>query len=323
MTNKFSSLFSNRRFSLWLGVFCAVSVVFSFWLLMFRIPAIRREAQQSFYHQYPLLDPARNFVAQDDFIVNLQPLREELRDLVKWEYPRSVSLYFEFLNTGANIAINQDLNVWPASLPKVPMAMAVLKKVEQGVWSMGQKFELLESDKDANYGSLFNVPSGTILSLERLLSEMLSRSDNTAYKVFLRNVSTRELDDVILELGLEDLFTEDGLVSSKEYSRLFRSIYTSSFLKREYSTRILELLAKSDFKDFLASGLPSEIIFPHKFGIDRTRDAYLDAGIVYVPDRPYLITVAVQGEGGPGEEEKVREFMKEVSRKAYEYISAQ
>jgi hypothetical protein len=281
---------------------------------------VRDNSIDNLKNQYPLIDPTRNFISQEDFIVNLQPLRESLRNLVRWQYPRQVSVYFEFLNTGANIAINQDIKVWPASFPKVPMAMAVLKKVEDGIWSTNQKFELLEQDKDKNYGTLFNSPTGSVFSLEDLLREILVYSDNTAYRIFLRNVNSKELDRVVAELGLNDLFTEEGLVSSKEYSRLFRSLYVSSFLKRESSEKILTLLSHVDFKNFLAHGIPDGVIFSHKFGIDRTKHAYLDSGIVYVPNRPYLITVAIQGNGSPEEEEEVGKFMKEIAEQTYKYV---
>ncbi len=130
--------------------------------------------------EYPLIDPARNFIAQENFIVNLQPLREELRDLVRWEHPRQVSLYFEFLNSGANISINQDVRVWPASLPKVPMALAVAKKIERGEWELTDKFSIQEDDRDSRYGRLAGVPAGTVFTVEELLKAMLKDSDNTA-----------------------------------------------------------------------------------------------------------------------------------------------
>jgi beta-lactamase class A len=274
-----------------------------------------------FKNEHPLLDPARNFIAQEDFIINLQPLREELKRIVGEQQVLQFSVYFEFLNTGANIAINPDINIWPASLPKVPMAMAVMKKVEDGDWSMDKKFKLIEEDKDPRYGNLFNSPVGREFSLEDLLRETLVYSDNTAYQIFLRNVTSEDLDKIVEQMGLDKLFTDSGLVSAKEYSRLFRALYTSSFLNRDNSELILGFLGKARFDEFIVKSLPEEVIYAHKFGIDRTEHAYLDSGIVYVPNRPYLISVAIQGTGAAGEEEKVEIFMREIGGKIYEYIS--
>ena len=144
-------------------ILVALSVIGGGWLFVWRDNSI-----VEFKNEHPLLDPARNFIAQEDFIINLQPLREELKKIVSRHSTLQISLYFEFLNTGANIAINPDINIWPASLPKVPMAMAVMKKVEYGDWSINKKFELTEKDRDPRYGNLFNSPVGREFSLEDL-----------------------------------------------------------------------------------------------------------------------------------------------------------
>lgn len=293
-----------------------INLLFAGWFF-----GIRDNSIVNFKNNFPLIDPSRSFISQDNFIINLQPLRVELRKLVTEQKSKNISLYFEFLNTGANIAINQDIKVWPASFPKVPMAMAVVKKIEEGAWSFDREFQLLEQDKDPNYGTLFNSPIGFNFKLNDLLRNMLVYSDNTAYRIFLRSVSNKELDRIVSELGLDELFTEDGLVSAKEYSRLFRSLYTSSFLNRENSEIILDFLAQAKFDNFIGSGIPEGIIYSHKFGIDNTKGAYLDSGIVYVYNRPYLITAAVQGDRSPGEEEEINKFMKEVGEKTYKYIS--
>jgi len=139
--------------------------------------------------------------------------------------------------------------------------------------------------------------------------------------MLLRNIEFKELMEVVNELGLEDLFTKEGLVSAKEYSRLFRALYVSSFLQRTNSQILLTLLGQSDYKDFLASGIPQGTVFSHKFGIDRDIHAYLDSGIVYASGRPYLISVAMKGRGTAGEEEKMKGIMKEISEKTYAYVT--
>lgn len=270
--------------------------------------------------KYPFIDVARNFIPQEDFIVNIQPLREDLNKLVAEMGPDNISLYFEFLNTGANISINPNLDVWPASLPKVPVAMSVMKKVERGEWGLNSELVLFEQDKDMNYGDLWKRPVGTRLTVEELLREMLVNSDNTAYKMFVRNLNFEELYAVVDEVGIAELFTKDGTISAKEYSRLFRALYISSFLKRENSQKILELLTEGEFRGFLSQGVPDEVKFSHKFGEDNKIQAYLDSGIVYVPSRPYIISVAINAKEIGGKE-KVEEIMKLVSEKAYTYVT--
>lgn len=277
---------------------------------------------------YPLIDISRNFVPQEHFLTNIQPLREKIKEMAKEFGAESVSIYIEYLDTGANISINPDTYVWPASLTKVPLAMAVVKKIEKGDWVFGSELVLMPGDSNDKSGDkenpLSEYPVGTRFSVERLLEELLTNSDNTAYYILLRNLHQDDLKEVIQALGMEVLFTKEGKISAKEYSRILRSLYTASFLSRENSQKILKWLSASPFDDFLVAGVGKNILFPHKYGVDDALKAYSDSGIVYLPNRPYIISVMVQGNpNGPYEEEREKAalFMKEISKEVYEYFS--
>lgn len=291
-------------------------------VLAFGWPSISvRFSENNIFKSYPLIDKARSYTDQEHFIVNIQPLRDRLREIVADNGPDSISLYFEFLNTGANISINPELKIWPASLAKLPLAMDVMKKIEAGSWGLDTKLKISEMDRNELSGSLFLNPTGTEFTVEELLKEMLISSDNTAFGIFSHNMTEEERRRIIEETGLEDLFNEDGKVGSKEYSRLLRVLYTSSFLERESSSFILELLAESDFDQYLSKGLDEGVYFSNKYGKNINLHVYSDSGIVYVPDRPYILTVMVEGDRTPEEEKKVKALMKEISSEAYVYIS--
>lgn len=297
-------------------IFFVANIALLAWLTI-----VPRSSKINFDNPYPLIDPARSFTAQENFIVNLQPLRQELRELVQKEGPTSITLYFEVLNTGANISINTDLKIWPASLVKLPLAMAVMKKIESGGWGLDTQLALTEEDRDPEVGFLFAHPTGTRFSIERLLDEVLSHSDNTAYHILLRNMGTSELQPIINETGLDELFNDEGFFSAKEYARLYRSLYTSSFLQRANSSKILEWLSQTDFDRYLAAGIDENVRFANKWGMNPQFHAFLDSGIAYVPDQPYILVVMVQGDQSENEEEKVEAIMKEISSKAYQYIT--
>lgn len=285
--------------------------------------------QQLFLDAYPLIDPNRSLIDQENFIVNLQPLRDDLRGFVDAYTDGSVSLYVEFLNTGANISINPDNYIFPASLIKLHLAMAAMKKVEDGVWRLNNELILTGADKDDKSGSsaspLWENPVGTGFTIEKLLEELLVNSDNTAHNILYRNMHFDDIRAVMEELGLEELFTDGGKMSAKEYSRLFRSLYNASYLNRKDSQAILQWLDESIFDEYLSNPIPKNVPFSHKYGENVDFRVYSDAGIVYIPNRPYLITVMVQGRPEKDWEEDERsaqEFMRVVSRRAYEYFSS-
>jgi len=273
-------------------------------------------AKQDGHQKYPLIDVARNYIPQEHFIVNIQPLREQLQKIVKDNGPDNVSIYFETLNSGANIQINNDTRYYPASLVKLPAAMVVMKKIEKGQWHLDNRLVLLDQDKDSRFGMLYKQPVGTSFSIEELLQALLLQSDDTAHHIIMRNLSEDELNDLKNNTGLNDLFNEKGEISAKEYSRMFRSLYESSYLERASSQQILQWLSQTPFNDMLASGLPKGTIFAHKIGEDDVNKNYLDSGIVYLPNRPYMLTVMIKQH----DQNKANDIMRQISHATYNYI---
>lgn len=305
-------------------------------LIMTNITAIlwylyetRPEAIRSIENPYPLLDPSRSFIAQEHFLSTINPLRERVREMVDQYEDGDVSVYVEYLNTGANISINPEKYIWPASLTKVPLALAVIKKIENREWEYHSELVLLKGDANRFSGDsknpLSEYPIGTRFTIEKLLEELLVNSDNTAYFMFLRNLHEDDLRGVVVNLGMDKLFTPEGRISAKEYTRILRALYTASFLNRENSQRVLKWLDKSSFEEFLSSGLPDNIMFSHKFGEDDTLRVYSDSGIVYVKNRPYMIAAMVQGnKDKPHEDEQRRAaaFMRSLSSEVYAFFSS-
>ena len=81
---------------------------------------------------YPLIDPARNLIGQEHFFSTIEPLRKALKSYVQSEKIEA-TIYVEYLNTGANIHINPEGRYWPASLTKLPIAIATMSTIEKGL----------------------------------------------------------------------------------------------------------------------------------------------------------------------------------------------
>lgn len=283
---------------------------------------IKKEpSMDQFKSEYPLIDISRNLIPQEHFINTLQPVRDYLNELVEKNAPNHISIYLEYLNTGANISINQDLRIFPASLIKVPLALAVMKKVEKGDWSLTNELVVMKEDRDYLWGDMHKNPIGTRVTIENLLEEMLINSDNTAYRMFYRNLSMDELQDVLYATGLEDLFNEEGKITAKEYTRLFRVLYVSSYLNRENSEKILDLLSKTSYDEYLGQGVPDTVTFSHKIGENDEEGVVLDSGIIYVENRPYLFSMLIDYKNSGLGREKALNIFKDASDKVYKYVS--
>ncbi|OGD56355.1 hypothetical protein A2V71_01410 [Candidatus Berkelbacteria bacterium RBG_13_40_8] len=297
---------------------------------IFYIPSIKNKIY-NFSNQHPLINPSASLIDKKNLLVNFQPLRESLTQKYAKRDDYLVSLYFEYLPTGANISINKDDEIWPASLIKIPVAMAVMKKIENQEWKLKNELVILDEDKSSEFGNLYKEPAGTTMTIEEFLKESLVNSDNTAHFVLLRNIENDELEDVYVHLGLDDIISAlkkspdeeslDNRITAKRYSVFFRSLYNSTYLTPEYSQKFLEILREAP-KEYLSSGLPDDTIFVHKTGIRTDEAVYTDAGIIYIPNRPYLLTVMIQKKDKTSApKEEINNLFKDISGEIYDYVS--
>lgn len=277
------------------------------------------------------LNPALAVLDKRNLIVDFQPLREKLQ---KYEDRQdyTISVYFEYFPTGANIATHKDVKLWPASLIKIPVAMAAMKKVQDKDWTLDNELVILDQDKDSEFGDMYKEDTGTTHTIRRFFEESLINSDNTAHFVLLRNLEGGELEEVFVHLGMDDVIEGlkrnkkdvedvDNRITAKRYSIFFRSLYNATYLNQEYSQLFLSILQRAP-KEQLSLGLPEDIVFVHKTGIRIDEKVMADSGIVYVPGRPYLLTVMIsQNKKGDFDKEEIQRIFKEISEEVYRYVS--
>src|SRR3989344_2078677 len=131
---------SLKRLIIGLGIFSAILLATNIWTLAVYAPSKQGSTISDSKNKYPLLDPSRGTYDRADRIINFQPLRDYFD---KYEADSNISIYFEYLPTGASISINKDAEFYPASLLKVPVAMTVAKKIEKGEWKWTNELVLL------------------------------------------------------------------------------------------------------------------------------------------------------------------------------------
>lgn len=274
--------------------------------------------------KYPLLDLSRNYIDQKYFLVNFTPLRDQLENYLNAQSDYQISLYFEYLHTGSFIWLNQQLRTPPASLTKVPVAMVMYKEIEQGKRSLSDEHILTAADKDPRWGSLHQQPVGTPLTWQHLIEASLQNSDNTAHKILYDTITTESAQSFAQSVGATELFDKNGNTSVREIGRLFRSLYTASYLNRAHSQQILQYLQSSSYDQLLKYQSPHSIA--SKYGIDINQGVYNEAGIVYLPHSPYLIAVLIQSKQGsiiPEPESKARSVMQSIRQQITDYITTQ
>lgn len=270
--------------------------------------------------KYPLLAKRifnENF---NDILLNFLELRSELRSTTQpWQ--DSFSLYFEYLPTGTSININGTKEFYQASLFKLPVAMAYYHQLERLKNREDKTVEIREIDIDSEFGDLWKKGVGHKIKMSEAIRLALVESDNTAIKLVVPRITEDDFNAVYEALDI-DLHTDGSgsIITTKGYSSILKALYFSSVLEENDSHHILDLLTKTKFVDKLPSGVPNDIPVAHKIGVfnktEGNDEAFMDCGIVYVPNRPYSLCMYSQSD-----EQTARERMKKISRLVYDYIS--
>ena len=280
--------------------------------------------------QYPYL--ARRIFAEspNDVIINFVPLRQKLREYVVVKEGK-IGIFFEYLPTGIGIGVNDREAFFRASLVKVPGVMSAYKLIEEGKLTRREQLTVQEYHLDSDYGSLWQQGAGTTISVEEAMRLSLVESDNTAYEVLNEKINEILDADIGEEQNIDDVYDyldilrdEEGLtqeITPRNYSSILRSLFFSAYLSYENSNELLDILTRTAYIQGITKSLPDSVKVAHKFGIHNVEpgnlDVHSDCGIIYFPQRPYILCVMVAS----GDEARTSKYIQEISRMVYDYIS--
>jgi len=203
--------------------------------------------------------------------------------------------------------------------------MVYLRVAESDEAVMQKKlFYQKNPNEKQNYPPTSELENG-YYSVSRLLGQALIESDNAA-AVALLQVREKEFNELYATLRLPAKPVKlDDYMSPREVSRIFRSLYSSTYLLDSYSEQALQFLVETHFNDGLTQGVPEEIEIANKFGEHtvyyannkESPDYELhDCGIVYYPKKPYFICVMTKGKNL----ESLENIIKEISSKTFEFV---
>jgi beta-lactamase class A len=215
----------------------------------------------------------------------------------------SAAVYYRDLNNGPWFGINQHDVFAPSSLLKVPVMMAYYRLAESDPTILDKKIKFSSEPEGVisqNYQAKNPIILGQTYTVEQLIESMIVGSDNVALRLLEDNIDNRKIDQVTIDLGITTATnsTPDDFMDVAEYSTLFRVLYYSTYLNKDYSEKSLELMSEAEFKQGLVSNLPASVVISHKFGEREVGDGthqLHDCGIVYYPKHPYLLCIMTKG----------------------------
>ncbi len=283
---------------------------------------------KAFRYTSPLLD----IELPEGCRVNREPIpfKYKFKDYVKLQVSggrvRNMAIYYRDLSDGPWFGINEETEFSAASMMKVPVMIAWLKRAEKDPRILEKMF-VFDGKQDLNlYENIKpkeSIVPGREYAVDELLRYMLQFSDNNAMAVLYYNMSQQELGNVLDGMDVNNRpGAEDNSISPHSYSGFFRILYNASFLNREMSEKALHLLAYQDFPQGIVAGVPKGVAVASKFGEyasgARGENKQLhEFGIVYHPKGPYIVGIMTEG----NDLGKQAEIIRTVSAMLYAEVS--
>ena len=204
---------------------------------------------------------------------------------------------------GWGYGVRPDERFFSASVIKVPVMVAVYRKIDEGELALSDSFETTEEDWAAGAGWLQWDDAGVSHTVEDYLYMMMTQSDNVATNALIRRVGGADhVNDVARSLGAENTLlyqkvsSERAAVPSLDNRTTPRDMATmmakiaSGKAASEVSCRdMIDLMYQDELDWWLDAGLPADVWAANKAGW--LFKVYNEAGIIQDGDRPYVVAI--------------------------------
>lgn len=215
------------------------------------------------------------------------------------------------LTTDRALGVDADALFVPASVAKVPLLMALLRMGESDHEILTRPVfypEWMRDNERQNIRPGAQVTPGRTWTMGQLAEAMIVESDNNATRLLREELEQPLVERVYLDLGWEEQETyvagrAERTTSPRVVGRTFQVLYNATYLGDGTSDLALRLLSRVTMRDGIVAGVPPGVTVAHKFGewSHSTEDGSIvgqfhDCGIVYRPDRPYVLCVMTRGE---------------------------
>jgi len=261
----------------------------------------------------------------DNLAVSKQEINEIIENYKTMQGVISASVYIRDYNEGTWTTVNDEIQYEPGSLFKVPILIAYLKMDEEKPGTLNKELSFDQPfaiNKNVAYKSK-GILLGHKYKIKELLKYMISYSDNNATALLNNNLKTEVLTKLFGNLNLEipDIKAQHYYFTAKQYSLFMRALYNASYLSIDNSEFAAELLGTCDFKDGIVLGLPKGTKIAHKFGESGTpvEMQLHESAIVYLKDKPYLLTVMTKGK----DNKTLSKLIAEISATVYKNMISQ
>ena len=257
-------------------------------------------------------------------------LKAALKNKVS-RFKGTVGLVIEDLDTGREIAFNEDSLIPSASLVKVPIMLSCFYAAKDGKITLKDSVRLKHFERVAGSKVLGNEPVGSVFTVEELFSPMITQSDNAAANVLIDYLGFDTLNAYFKKMGLKNTNLarrmmdfrerregEENYTTAQDMAYLLEQLYNNKFLDKGVSGKCLELLGEQKINDRIPRKLPKGTFVVHKTGLER--HICHDAGIVFTDRGNFLICVLARHQDRYAQNTK--KFISDITLMVYNYYQS-
>lgn len=167
---------------------------------------------------------------------------------------------------GDTIGYHENESFQSASLIKIPMIIEGYRQSEQKKLYLNQPVTIPSGEVTGGSGVLHVLSNKVFLTVEDLLTLMITVSDNTSTNMMMNLLGFEEINQCIKELGLKNTVLErkmqdfkalkegrDNTISAEDTITCLKAIHTGNFLTKESREKILHVFDNQQLRDKLPS----------------------------------------------------------------------
>ena len=179
--------------------------------------------------------------------------------------------FFEDLKSGYIYAYNENVQMTAAGCMKLPIAVSLIKAEEDKKIDFLDKVNINSQDKVYGTGIIheFNEREYTVFEL---LVAMLIQSDNTAANKIIEIVGIENINRDLVTMGLKNTKLNrkttdernsrdevENITSAYDLAKIWNHLYNASFLNKENSQMLIDILTRQQIKNKLALYIPDDL----------------------------------------------------------------
>lgn len=217
------------------------------------------------------------------------------------------AFFFEDLESGFTYGYNENVQMTSAGCTKLPIALSVIKYVEDENATFLDKVKIEEKDKIYGTGILHEFDNRDYTIFE-LLVAMLIQSDNTAANKLIDIVGMDRINEDIASLGLKNTRLNrktsderavstgvENITSAYDLSKIWKILYKAEFLNEENSQMLIDILQRQQMKNKLALYIPDDLKYEISSKTGDKSGVENDTALLHLQKGSFTFTVLSMG----------------------------